>query len=292
MSILFVALTLFAGIASAGAGAWGMRFHIHRTREIAEREDPRDTQIRDLQATLKLTRDDASKSLQVIGDHQGHLDLAHERIHELMEKNNNLLQQFENCNKTLQQEIDQKNDLITRLSAAEKQGENLKERLQEAEMELTSQQSSGDLLDPAVQTDEEPAKTNKDDFPELATSYIGGQNPSLIQSLTDELDRWKRNCHVLGHELKQRREQLLAQSTANHDEPPADALTAIRGIGGIMERKLHELGIYRYRDLVDLNSGDLQRASLMIPDLAGRMKRDAWEDQARELHLIKYQNPL
>ena len=292
MSILFVGLTLFACVAAAGAGAWGMRFHINRSREIAEREDPRDTQIRDLQATLKLTRDDASKSLEVTGEHEDHLDLAHERIHELMEKNNTLLQQFESCNTTLQQEIAQKSDVITKLSAAERQCENLKERLQEAEMELSSQQSSGDLLDPAMQTDEEPAEAEKDDFPELATTNIGGQNPSLIQSLTDELDRWKRNCHVLGNELKQRREQLLEQSTANHDEPPADALTAIRGIGGMMERKLHELGIYRYRDLVNLNSGDLQRAALMIPDLAGRMKRDAWEDQARELHLIKYQNPL
>jgi predicted flap endonuclease-1-like 5' DNA nuclease len=292
MSILFIVLTLFACVASAGAGAWGMRSHIHRTREIAEREDPRDTQIRDLQATLKLTRDDANKNHQVTGEHQEHLDLAHERIHELMEKNNSLLQQFENCNETLKREIDQKSDAIAKLSAAEKQCENLKERLQEAEMELSSQQSSGDLLDPGVQIDEGSAEAKKDGFPELATANIGGQNPSLIQALTDELDRWKRNCHVLGHELKQRREQLLEQSTANHDEPPADALTAIRGIGGIMERKLHELGVYRYRDLVNLNSGDLQRASLMIPDLAGRMKRDAWEEQARELHLIKYQTPL
>ena len=60
----------------------------------------------------------------------------------------------------------------------------------------------------------------------------------------------------------------------------------------MLERKLHQLGIYRYRELLNLTTDDLKQASMLIPDLKGRMRRYEWVEQARSLHLDKYDEPI
>ena len=58
MAILWSLGALLVGIVS---GTIGMRWHVERSREIAEQEDTRDTQIRELLAALKLARADLKK---------------------------------------------------------------------------------------------------------------------------------------------------------------------------------------------------------------------------------------
>ncbi len=69
-------------------------------------------------------------------------------------------------------------------------------------------------------------------------------------------------------------------------------MTDIRGIGNAIARKLHQLGIYRYREIVSLSHDDLERAQMLIPDFDRRMRRDRWQAQARALHLDKYDENL
>ena len=44
--------------------------------------------------------------------------------------------------------------------------------------------------------------------------------------------------------------------------------------------------------LVDLDDDGYERAAKLIPNLEGRMRRDGWNDQARELHLEKYNEAI
>jgi predicted flap endonuclease-1-like 5' DNA nuclease len=71
-----------------------------------------------------------------------------------------------------------------------------------------------------------------------------------------------------------------------------DDLKAIRGVGAKIEQKLNMLGIHNFKGLLQLESDDYDRAAELIPNLEGRMHRDAWIDQARNLHLEKYNEAI
>jgi len=67
----------------------------------------------------------------------------------------------------------------------------------------------------------------------------------------------------------------------------ADDLTEISGVGPGLSTKLNSFGIYTYRQIADWekNSIDAFDALLAFP---GRIERDDWQKQARQLHVEKY----
>lgn len=71
-----------------------------------------------------------------------------------------------------------------------------------------------------------------------------------------------------------------------------DDLQSIRGVGSKLEQKLNLLGIFSYKEILALETNDFERANLVIPNLQSRIERDAWQDQARALHLEKYNEVL
>jgi predicted flap endonuclease-1-like 5' DNA nuclease len=76
-----------------------------------------------------------------------------------------------------------------------------------------------------------------------------------------------------------------AEAAASSTAPTSgntDDLTRIRGIGKVIERKLHELGITTFRQLADLSAADVQRVNQAI-DFPGRVERERWVEQARGL---------
>jgi len=299
MSILYFVLAFIASGVTCAAGAYGMRVCIERNREIAEREDPRDTRVRDMQATLQVVRADTVKNKSKADEATSHLELAHARIDELLEQSAMVGDKFISCKALLKKKIVETEHLNDKLSATEQQLANLRERLQEAELELSmsggleSADSETDTPDPGHAS---PNDLNHNTLQDMFKPTVEEGNPSLIQCLTEEVDRWKRHCHVLGDELKSRREQVgsepapSAQNTS--DNQAIDELTDVRGIGKVLARKLHELGVYRYQQLVSLTSEDLEHANDLIPDLERRMGRDDWAGQARNLHFDKYSEQL
>jgi len=63
----------------------------------------------------------------------------------------------------------------------------------------------------------------------------------------------------------------------------ADDLTAIRGIGAKMEAKLNELGITSLREIAAFTEDDIERVSAGIGAFPGRITRDRWVPQAKDL---------
>jgi predicted flap endonuclease-1-like 5' DNA nuclease/uncharacterized coiled-coil DUF342 family protein len=69
--------------------------------------------------------------------------------------------------------------------------------------------------------------------------------------------------------------------TASADE--RDDLQIIKGIGPFIERKLHAIGIYTFRQIANFDDEDKELVNDAIEFFPGRIDRENWVGQAREL---------
>ena len=273
-----------------------MRFFIERNREIAEQEDPRDTQIRGLQAKIKLSANEMMENRLAATSATEHVKLAHDRIIKLLDELKSTKSILQNQEALRADGSEEKDLLRDKLSVANKQLDTLRQRNQELEVELSVTRepdmlSTNDNSDEPDDNNDEGEETDEETGDPFTPTVTDG-SPSLIQALSGELDRWKRHCQVLGGELKNQRTRVTEADETTPDSvmtiADIDELTDIRGIGTALARKLHLLGIYRYEDLLDLDDELLERIRQLIPDFSRRMERDNWLDQARTLHESKH----
>jgi predicted flap endonuclease-1-like 5' DNA nuclease len=72
-----------------------------------------------------------------------------------------------------------------------------------------------------------------------------------------------------------------------------DDLKLIVGIGPVLERMLHHLGIGTFRQIARWTPRDIAEFDARLPEFPGRIVRDQWVTQARALHASKYgESPL
>jgi len=77
------------------------------------------------------------------------------------------------------------------------------------------------------------------------------------------------------------------------DGPNApDDLKLIVGIGPVLERMLHQMGIATYRQIARWSERDIDEFDARLAEFPGRIRRDAWVTQARELHQSKFGETL
>jgi len=151
MSILFVLLIAGGCAISAFGGAWFARWRMQRAEVIAEREDLRDTQIRELLAEIKVLGKDA-KGAEAAGAE------AAERIAVLEAEAEDLRGRLDAANQTadksetmLRDEVDEKSRLREELIQLRREKDALETRTQELELELRMTSDGAQLLDPALQ---------------------------------------------------------------------------------------------------------------------------------------------
>ena len=63
----------------------------------------------------------------------------------------------------------------------------------------------------------------------------------------------------------------------------ADDLKVIVGIGPFLEKKLHAIGIYTFRQIANFTQEDIEKVNDIIEFFPGRIERDNWVGQAAEL---------
>ena len=83
--------------------------------------------------------------------------------------------------------------------------------------------------------------------------------------------------------------QAMAHSAVAVADLPADDLEDIDGIGPVINRKLHELGITTFAQIAAWTPEDAERIGRDL-DFPGRIEREQWIDQARAKHHDKYGN--
>jgi predicted flap endonuclease-1-like 5' DNA nuclease len=152
-------------------------------------------------------------------------------------------------------------------------------------------------------------------------SRIGDEKARLLRSLSVENDALRRAA-TTGEALRvqlaafaEDRRRLLREGaqakadTARYRElvidlennalPPLltgpnafDDLKLIVGIGPVLERMLHRLGVATYRQVAHWSERDIDEIDAKLPEFPGRIRRDGWVTQARELHQSKYGETL
>jgi predicted flap endonuclease-1-like 5' DNA nuclease len=149
---------------------------------------------------------------------------------------------------------------------------------------------------------------------------IGAEKARIIRSLDAEAaalrrtladrdarpasdDASKRNAEQLNAELADARSESaryrqLVIDIENNAPPPIlagagepDDLKLIVGIGPVLERMLHNLGVTTFRQVARWSERDIGEFDAKLPEFPGRIMRDQWVTQARELHLAKFGEP-
>ncbi|UFH57046.1 hypothetical protein [Spirosoma sp. KNUC1025] len=68
----------------------------------------------------------------------------------------------------------------------------------------------------------------------------------------------------------------------------ADDLKDIVGVGPFLERKLHILGIYTFRQIANFTKEDIHKVNEIIEFFPGRIERDNWVGQSKAFYERKY----
>ena len=71
-----------------------------------------------------------------------------------------------------------------------------------------------------------------------------------------------------------------------------DDLKLISGIGPILEKHLCGLGIHTFHQIAELTPKDIEQISATLDQFQGRIERDEWVTQARELYNRKYEDKI
>ena len=70
-----------------------------------------------------------------------------------------------------------------------------------------------------------------------------------------------------------------------------DDLKLIVGVGPVLERLLHQLGVTSYQQIARWTERDIDEFDHRLAEFPGRIRRDGWVTQARALHESKYGSP-
>ena len=118
-------------------------------------------------------------------------------------------------------------------------------------------------------------------------------NNQLEQSLKKE----QQSKHELEVNLEEVRKQTLMKDHAKSDfiserilaatqieKEDFDDLKEIKGIGVVIEKKLNMLGIVNFKQMSELTDDATEQLSHTVKFFPGRIKRDKWVEQARELY--------
>ncbi len=92
--------------------------------------------------------------------------------------------------------------------------------------------------------------------------------------------------------IEQRDREDGAPSWLDHSNgSKTDDLTAIRGLGNVLQHRLNRIGIRRYHQLARITPENAKWVESRIRVLGGRILRDQWAEQAQRMHEGKYDEP-
>jgi predicted flap endonuclease-1-like 5' DNA nuclease len=154
------------------------------------------------------------------------------------------------------------------------------------------------------------------DIPLAATDLVAVEQARLIRSLEsenaalrravaqapqrtlpDEHSRLLAECEQARAEVARYRDIVV--DLENNALPPLldgpnmfDDLKLIVGVGPVLERMLHRLGISTYRQIARWSERDIDEFDAKLPEFPGRIRRDAWVTQARALYEAKFGEAL
>jgi predicted flap endonuclease-1-like 5' DNA nuclease len=120
-----------------------------------------------------------------------------------------------------------------------------------------------------------------------------GAAPEQLEALAH--DRERLSTELADARTETARYRQLLVDIENKAPPPIlsgpgepDDLKLIVGVGPVLERMLHNLGIATFRQIARWTERDVAEFDAKLPEFPGRIVRDQWVTQARALHQSKY----
>ncbi|MBO0935528.1 hypothetical protein J2I47_03105 [Fibrella sp. HMF5335] len=90
------------------------------------------------------------------------------------------------------------------------------------------------------------------------------------------------------HRIAARASEINFDRIGRATAAEADDLKDIVGVGPFLERKLHSLGIYTFRQVANFVKEDIDKVNEIIEFFPGRIQRDNWVDQSKSFYANKY----
>ena len=142
--------------------------------------------------------------------------------------------------------------------------------------------AEGPVITPAPPSDSEREQSEDESAESWLARELAEERHRLFRALADARDETARYRQLLIDLENNAPPPLLGSPTAPDD------LKLIVGIGPVLERMLQQLGISTYRQIARWTERDIDEFNARLPEFPGRIRRDAWVTQARELHHSKY----
>ena len=128
---------------------------------------------------------------------------------------------------------------------------------------------------------------------------LANREAALLQLAQFSLDREQLYRQIAAERAETARYRQLVVDIENNAPPPIlsgsmgpDDLKLIVGIGPVLERMLHTLGITTFRQIARWTERDIAEFDAKLPEFPGRIQRDQWVRQARALHQAKFGEAL
>ena len=182
--------------------------------------------------------------------------------------------------------------LAEEVGGADQAHEETKARLRDTQMALAQAREAEQRL--ARERDEAAARTAELERHLVEARAALGEAKARVEHLDRELKRAHEAELHARQALDDERAKLQAGASAAvsrpagiADLPPApdgaaDDLTVIKGVGPVLARRLHELGITSFAQLAALTPEQARMIDDVI-DFPGRVERERWIEQARQL---------
>ena len=140
-----------------------------------------------------------------------------------------------------------------------------------------------------------------DEAGESGNSALVPTQDKTVTSSDDKKTTGIKQSEVNGKKAKRTVKKSSTKKTASSYVPTAwvipaqvptkserDKLTEIKGVGPVLQGLLHDSGIYYYRQVALLDKSGVDELQEQIPQFPGRIRRDKWVSQAKQLHRKKY----
>ena len=136
---------------------------------------------------------------------------------------------------------------------------------------------------------------SRDDEAALLRHELADRDAMLLQLQAFARERERLFGELADARGETARYRQLVVDIENNAPPPIlsgpagpDDLKLIVGIGPVLERMLHNLGVTTFRQIARWTEREIGEFDAKLPEFPGRIARDQWVTQARSLHQSKY----
>jgi len=235
-------------------------------KEAFGKRDELQREIKDVRNTLESAVGERNKLQANMASQDANDSSLNSRLKEKDDKIFKLSRELENWQNRLPPLIDRYQVRNEEAEQLEAELEAARERIQELESLIESGQTRVEATDTPPISDDMDASNDADETEIEDQDLAGSDDETHIEEHSFESEPFN-DAALNDHETSNLR----------------DDLKQIKGIGPAIEKTLHELGIFRFDQVAEMNEYDIDRIARRLKGFRTRIYREDWMGQARIL---------